>query len=341
MSYRHRERRDDFSGGYNSRDKDVHLQDTESPDMRNIMIGKRGGIEPRKGISMFSEEPVASAPMDDGAYPPVTSLFEHVNAGGQSHVLAFAGRELKRANASGGWTLVQDNLLFNSSLCFVTHPIINRTIFVNGYNGYWITNGITCEEMIPYTPTHEEEVEIGESVLPENPTIITYYGNRLWVAGMVAHRTRVYFNVDDIIGNIQYNYFTHWSWINIPSIRGEQITGLFPFRDSLLVFTPTTIKAITETAPVTFEGGFAYTPPSYRMDEVSGSAGTVSQRSIHLMQGKLIFLGTDGVYVYDGAQPPFKVSQRVDPDFANMNQDYWHRACGAVWSDKYLISVPV
>lgn len=340
MSIRHRETKDNFSGGYNSRDREAHLQDTESPDMRNVMLGKRGGVFPRKGTELFRPVPVCDYTVD-GEIPSVTSIYEHINRGGQNHILAFAGDQLKRANAADGWTLVADGFIFNSYFEFVSHPIINRSLFVNGFDGYWITDGITAYEVEPYESSHDEDLEIGESVLPENPSLISFYDNRVWLSGIRRTPTRVYFNVDDIEGNILYNYFTAWSWINIPSVRGENVTALMPFKGSLLVFTASTIRAITATEAVVFEGGFSYIPPSYTMREVSDNAGTVSQRTVKLMQDKIIFMGTDGVYVFDGATPPYKISHRVEPDIEKINIDWWSRVCAVVWGDKYILSAPI
>ncbi len=335
MSYRHREQRNDFTGGYNSRDSVTHLQDIESPDMQNVMPGKRGGLEPRSGYERISDNPVASEPMDDGNYPPVTSIWEHVAPGGMRNLMAFAGRELRTLNHEGEWRTVMGDLAWNSRLEFVAHPILQKSLFVNGANGYYETDGRQASAVAPYSPTDEEITEIGECVFPHLPKLITYFANRVWLAGELGRRGRVYFNVDDISGNSLYNYFTAWGWIGIPTVKGEEITALMPYQDVLYVFTDTTVRAISTAEPIVIGD---YTPPSFRMDLISSNAGAVSQRSVQMVNDRLIFLSIDGVYMYDGSGSPFKVSQRIEPDILAIDRENWEHACGSVWDRKYVVS---
>ncbi len=336
MSIRHRETREDFTGGYNSRDSDIHLQDSESSDMRNMMPGKRGGLYPRPGMTRISNIPVSTEPLGDGTYPPVTSIWEHVSPGGMRNLMAFAGRELRTMNHIGEWRTVLDMMSFNSRLEFVAHPIIQKSLFVNGANGYFETDGRFAEQVTPYEPESEEELtEVGECVIPDMPKFITFFDNRVWLAGEMGRRGRVYFNVDDIEGNSLYNYFTAWSWIGIPTVRGEEVTAIIPYNDTLYVFTNTTMRAISPSEPIMLEG---YMAPAYSMRLISNSAGTVSQRSVQLVSDKLIFMGIDGVFMFDGSGPPFKVSQRIEPDILGVDRSLWEQACGSVWDRKYIIS---
>ena len=336
MSYRHRETRDDFSGGYNSRDSDSHLENIESFDMRNTMPGKRGGILPRPGTVRVTDEPVSDILLADGTRPPVTTIWEHVSPGGMRNLMAFAGRQLRTLNHAGDWRTVIGDLAFNSKLSFVAHPILQKSLFVNGADGYFQTDGRFATQVEPYSPTSTELTEIGEAYIPNLPRYITFYDNRVWVAGEAGRRGRVYFNVDDLQGNSLHNYFTAWSWIGIPTIRGEEVTAIVPFKDTLYVFTRTTIRAIDRAEPLVIG---SYIPPSYMMSLISDNAGTVSHRSVRLVNDRLIFMGIDGVYMYDGMSTPFKVSQRVEPDILGVDSKYWESVCGAVWDRRYMLSM--
>ena len=338
MGHRHRETIDDFTGGYNCRDSDTHLQKSESPDMKNVVPGKRGGMEPRPGFAKVSPNPVSSETLPDGSHPPVTTIWEHVAPGGMRMLMAFSGRELRTMNHQGEWRTVLGMLSFNSRLEFVAHPILQKSLFVNGANGYYETDGRFAKQVDPYQPTEDDLTDIGECVFPNMPKYITYFSNRVWLAGEIGRRGRVYFNVDDMLGNSRYNYFTAWSWIGIPTVKGEEVTALMPFHDTLYVFTNTTMRSIKNAEPVIIGD---YIPPSFRMDLVSNSAGAVSQRSVQLVGDKLIFMGIDGVYMYDGQGSPYKVSQRVDPDIVRVDRQHWEFACGSVWEKKYLLSAAV
>lgn len=336
MSYRHRETRSDFTGGYNSRDNDTHIADIESPDMHNTMPGKRGGIIPRPGLERISDNPVASVPLAGGVYPPVTSIWEHVSPGGMRNMMAFAGQELRTLTYEGQWRTVIGALAFNSRLEFVAHPILQLSLFVNGSNGYMETDGRQANMVDPYAPTETELTEIGECVFPAMPKYITFFANRVWLAGEIGRRGRVYFNVDDITGNSLYNYFTAWSWIGIPTVRGEEVTALVPYRDTLYVFTATTMRAIDEAEPIEIGD---YIAPAFRMSLISNNAGSISQRSVQLVNDRLIFMGIDGVYMFDGSGAPYKVSQRVEPDILGVDRLDWEKVCGSVWDRKYVVSM--
>ena len=170
MSYRHREKRDDFSGGYNSRDPESMLKESESGSMMNIAVGKRGAISPRPGTLRYNNQPVSDPLEVNAEHPPVTSIYEYINQGGLAHFMAFAGESLKVANDADGWDLIQDDFTVHSMLEFITHPINDIALFVNGADGYWETNGVTAEEVVPYQTTYE-------GVVNTNGTAV------VWVSG--------------------------------------------------------------------------------------------------------------------------------------------------------------
>jgi len=314
-------------------------------------MGKRGSIEPRPGTVAIADEPVGT--IHDGAYPPVTSLYEYSTFGGVSYLIAFAGNELKRLSVST-WALINDTLSRDTFLEFVTYPIVpydNPTmncLFVNGRDGYWQTDAITASEVTPYIPLvhtiegvdYDEEIEIGACHIPSRPRYIEIFDNRVWLAHVEGARNRVYMNVDDLFGNSMYNYFTHWSWLRIANTRGESITGIKAFKNTLYVFTPTTIHAIYPSQPIEIED-VVYTPPSYEVVEISSNIGSVAQRTIKEVRGNLMFMGIDGVYMFDGTSAPFKVSQRIDPTLDMVDHDNWNRACSSIWKYKYFLSVPM
>lgn len=391
MSQRHRESINDFSGGYNSRDRATMLRKNESPDMLNIVLGRRGTISPRPGTVLYRNDPV-SAPLEVGGQnPPVTSVYEYVKNNGSPYFLAFAGESLKVATA-GGWSLLSAGFTQHSLFEFITHPVIDLALFVNGRDGYWQTDITETKEVVPYKTlyegtvntaadavswvsgdkfgswagkiiiinalpytvlsvtnetsltltatagtqsgvvysyTTEEGIEIGNSYTLSKPKFIEYHKYRVWLANVEGFPDRVYFNVNDIEGNTLYNYFTQWSWLRAATTKGENVTGIKSFKGVLLVFTPTTIRAITGDNIAEFA-----------MTEVSNTVGCVAQRSIQVVGSSLIFLGVDGVYMFDGASTPFKVSQRVEPTLRDMRSDHWSQACGVAYNNQYLLSIP-
>jgi hypothetical protein len=396
MSQRHREQRADFTGGYNSRDKESRLRDSESPDMMNVIVEKRGTIGPRPGTLRYIDDPVSDPMEVGGQNPPVTSLYEFVTRAGVGHFMAFAGTSLNVVNALGGWTTLEAALTENSLLEFVTNPVVDLALFVNGADGYWETDGTAgntsevepyktlyegvvdtnnlaitwvsgdkfeltwageiiiindvaytvdavaddenltilasagVQNGVDYSHTTEDGVDVGNCIIPGKPKYIEYHNYRVWLANVEGFPDRVYFSVEDVDGNSLYNYFTAWSWLRAANSKGEGITAIKSYKGSLYVFTPTTIKVITGTAI-----------DDLAMSDVSNTVGCVAQRSVRVIGGNLIFLGLDGVYVFDGTSAPFKVSQRVEPTFKDIRQDYWSQICAIVYEGKYLLSMPV
>lgn len=337
MGQRHREIRNDFTGGYNSRDRADMLIDSESPDMMNIHVGERGSVEPRPGTTPFIDKPVMEAANPDELPPPVTSVYEFVDNGGNAHFLAVAGDSMKRASGDD-WVLVKDGFTPNTLFEFASHPIEDKVLFVNGADGYFESDGITADEVAPYEPTVDEEDAIGASVTPDKPRFIEFFDYRVWLGNVEGFPDRVYYSLEDINGNTLYNYFTSWSWLRATNDKGEGITALKEYGDQLLIFTRTTIKSVQPTER--FDPNGDYIPPAYRVVDVSYNVGAVSQRSITPVGGHLVFLGTDGVYIFDGRNAPRKISQRIDRTIQSLRRQHWGQVCAIAHNDKYYLSIP-
>ena len=313
----------DFSGGMNNRDSNALLKDNESPDMRNMVLGKRGTFETAPGVVLFRQVPV------DDVNVPVTGLYEYITQAGEEYFLAYAGGKLKKA-ITGNWQLIKDEFTDGTYPEFVTHSIVDKALFVNGKDGYWETDGITANEVVPYEPTPEEITESGDCVIPDDPSLIAYHKYRVWLSGISAYPDRIYYCIDDIDGNTLYNYFTATSWIRSANPKGEGVTALMAFKEMLLIFTKTTVKRLVGDDLSDFA-----------MIDYNTSVGTVSQRSVWNAGDYLIFLGVDGVYMCDGANAPFKVSQRIEETTRAISLLHRHRACAMLKDGKYFCSVPL
>ena len=79
-------------------------------------------------------------------------------------------------------------------------------------------------------------------------------------------------------------------YLDVNSIDGSEVTGLYTFGDSLIVFKEDSIWQVTSLA----DGSPVLTP----IDE---SIGSLSPRAHVLAYEKLVFLGAQGVYQFDGA----------------------------------------
>lgn len=325
MSYHHQERLYDFTGGLNNRDANALLQNNETPEMCNVVLGKKGTLETRPGTAYFRDAPVENE-------ESVTSIFEYVRSG-DAYILAFAGGKLKRASQLG-WdevTCEDEDLTLtpDSYLEFAVNPVIDKAAFVNGEDGYFETDGEEFAEVEPYEPDEDELTEVGDCVIPEKPKLICYHKSRTWLANMPDYPDRVYYTVDDIVGNPLYNYFTATGFLRMLNPKGEGITAMISFKERLYIFTKTTIRVIAGDDIDEFAAV-----------ELSRSVGAVSQRGVCTFGDYIIFEAVDGVYLFDGISAPMKISVRIPATMEKVATSYKHLSCGAIHQGKYYLSVP-
>lgn len=342
MSYQHYERLYDFSGGLNNRDANSLLQNNESPDMCNIVFGKRGAFETRPGTIRFRNVQVEE---DE----PITSIHEYIDTTGKAYFLAFGGDKLKKA-AQNGWEEIEPEdengeengdgdgdedesevfaLTKGSYLEFTNNSIINKALFVNGEDGYFFTDGETFGEVEPYEPIEDEKTEIGDCFIPGKPKLIAYHKYRTWLANVEGYPDRIYYSVDDINGNTLYNYFTAANFIRSTNSKGEGITAMVSFRERLYIFTKTTIKILIGSDLDDFV-----------LVDFDQNVGAVSQRSVCVFGNYLLFWATDGAYMLDGENAPLKISGRLPQTVQQVSTGYRDHACAVLYQGKYFVSLP-
>ena len=82
-----------------------------------------------------------------------------------------------------------------------------------------------------------------------------------------------------------------FQFLDVSSGDGEEITGLVQLEDSLLIFKPTSIWQVSTLA----DGTPVLTP-------VAEGIGCVAAASLKVSRGRVVFVGQDGIYEYDGGQ---------------------------------------
>lgn len=258
----------------------------------------------------------------------VTSLFEFSSRSGNTYLLAAAGRKICRAVA-GGWASIYDQFSDGKLFSFAVNSVANKTLLVNGADGYFETDGLSCNEVSPYEPTNAEITEFGENSIPLKPKFIAYTHYRTFLANVEGGSDRVYYCGQDERGNILHNYFPIDNWVKVSSSRGEPITGIVAYKASVYVFTKTSIWIIMGEVPSEFV-----------VYNVSHHVGAVSQRTIREIYGYLFFLGVDGVYVFNGQSAPTKISIKIPKTIRKINSLYRELACAVAHKGSFVLSVP-
>lgn len=116
----------------------------------------------------------------------------------------------------------------------------------------------------------------------------------------------------------------------------SHITGMKAFGEHLAVFKRDSIWRMVYSGVGGTAGLNTYIPV-----KVPGGVGTVSNGSIQDINGVLMFLAEDGVYVFNGAQKPEKISGAIDKTIANLSSGRLKYATSAHWRSEncYLLGV--
>ncbi len=311
-----------FSAGLNNKDASPNLRPEESPDLQNVVLSvdEKGPVMKRPGTEYYRGVPVVSG-------KSTTSIWEFVKRAGTTYFLAAAGTHVKKA-ITGDWESLLGTFTDGAYFEAITEPMIDKSLFVNGEDGYFEFDGTTCQEVPAYEPDEQEQTEIGLNSIPADAKYIAPHKYRVWMANTGDYPDRAYFCGADINGNILYNYFPTTNWLRVSTPRGEAITGLAVYLNDVFIFTKSTMWKVTGD-----------TPSEYVLSQVSASVGCVAHRSVVENEGLLYFLAVDGWYKYNGTKLS-KVSQRISKTIKSIGQEYRNRVCAATQGRNLVISVP-
>lgn len=221
----------------------------------------------------------------------------------------------------GTWTSIASGL---SSSAVPDYAVLNDVL-------YW-TNGVDVVQS--YTGVTVAAV----SAAPKG-SCCSVWRNRLWISGVAAFPHRIYWSA---IGDP-----TSWPAFNFVDIhppRGDAVTALAPSpnigsqfdgADGMLVYTARSLHRIyddSDNAAGAIVGG--------GNNLVDGSNGCVNQRTLVLINGRVIGAAKDGIYSTDGHHPLVLESSRLGNFFTNQaNQAQRVNMTAVQWHGSYLLSL--
>nr|MDQ3317454.1 hypothetical protein [Actinomycetota bacterium] len=254
----------DFKGGVNAQAAPYNLQDGEARDVtRNVVSTQRGAVRKRDGVVTFATPPEA-----------LNSLFALTSP---NFLIGAGGTSLYRIDSSGMSAVLASTLTANLRWEFVQAPAQGGQGPLYGMNGtdtpkQW--TGLTAASAVDWTST--------SGALP-NGKYLAYHGNRVFVAGVTAQPTRLYWSD---IGNPRV-----WPVENVLDLDpgdGEPITGIGTLKGQLLVFKGSKAWTIFDLN----------TGANRRLGD---NVGCVSHRSIvETTRGCYFLTRTQGIMVTDG-----------------------------------------
>jgi hypothetical protein len=128
-----------------------------------------------------------------------------------------------------------------------------------------------------------------------------------------------------------FEYFPLSNTIRFENDRKEGISTIARYRDSLVVFTNSTIQTLLGKAP-----------SSWSRQMVNAAVGCIAPKSVQAVANTLIFLSKDGIYQLKSntfTESNMNV-QRIDQGVSDMTAIYDVEACSAIHDNQYHIVYP-
>jgi len=299
----------DFTGGLNLSSDRFKLALNESPDLLNVDVHARGGVEVRGGMTQFSEEDT------DLVGRLFTGSWHHRSSDGTEFLTVAVGADadgnaVTRSVDSSGQTLIQGPVfgptnpdepdeLFGTQMDDVTY-ITSRRYGPHNMR-FNASSQVEWRSMLPAGTNawNEDEAGNGAGVFPQGRTSAVW-DNRMWVASTiedgVRHRNRVRFSVE---GNPEQ--WREDDWIDVDTGEdGDEITALAKHGEVLVVFKARAVYLIIQR-----DDGFLYSRV-----QVSAAVGATNPYAVQSSPFGLWFWdGRSGLYVWNGENPTFAGSR--------------------------------
>ena len=300
----------DFTGGVNLRPETFQLQENELPELLNMEVDPRGGINTRKSWKVAHTTPVTG-----GTWNP-RNAFNQLTAAG--NVLTLVANEPSAGN-------VQVFGRVNNADFASLAPAAPSTTIVKADFATW-----NDEVFVARAPT---------ATFTWNgvtTTVLTASGNANWqndytapgttdtcpAAGLITQHSGYLFVARTVEDGGSHPNRIRWSHPNNPkrwasadyidiTEGGQRITGLVPFSDRLLIFKPDSVWAL-----------FGYDADSWELSNISRTIGAINQQVIARSEGAVFFVSwPNGVFAYDERANVQELSVQIRTIFQDHKMD--------------------
>lgn len=287
-----------LDGGTNLRDAPTEVAFNETPDARNMTLDERGGAESRLGLSKLNGGSLLPAPPVALYYSSVAdAIVAYVSSDGG------VGKLYKSTDGGATWTAFYTALTAGGEGAFVDFK--NRLVFVNTLDGvYSFPSDLSAPVHTVGGTGNMEEVR---------GSAIAVWQNKVWVTGdpredATHSRARVWWSN---AGNEQL-WTVSSNFIDIRDVDtkpctaigagvGMDVTG----KPTLLVYKDESMYRINDSAS-----------GSYTTLHSKG-AGAASNNAVAANLGRICSINRHGIWVTDGLAIPIRVSDKLDPLFAD------------------------
>lgn len=295
-----------WTGGYNSNAGPYDLAPNESPDITNMVPTPRGGWRKRDGyLDLTNAADLVEQPKSLGRVTGVGGTTTKLIAGTDTKLVALQP-------ATAGVSLFTGT---NAFWEFVQAPASG------GQGPLYAMNGVDTPQQWDGAAATTTNWTASAGAVP-NGRYAKVKQNRLWVAGVTADPSALFFSE---LGDPR-----NWPASNVVRFDpgdGESIMGLGTIGPYLIVFKP-------NKAWIVYDLDRGLNRP------LGENVGTRSHRSVVETEQGAFFLDPDkGVMVTNG-QSVKPISRNITPDLRAVKQEFLSRAAGAFWRGHYYLSVP-
>jgi hypothetical protein len=171
--------------------------------------------------------------------------------------------------------------------------------------------------------------------LPRGLKYAAAYKNRMIIASSSDHPARLWWSNANAPEQFAYS-----SYIDFGNTSGSPITGLYAYKELVLIFRSDSIDALTPTGD---------TSQPFNVTPIIEGTGCVASKSIQALPNLgVIFLGSDGFYLIQGnfsgggQVSVQKLSLGLGHNFETINRSALGKACATYnkWDNEYWCQVP-
>lgn len=288
--------------GLNNKYSNEEIPDTESPDLLNVEFDALGAILQRKGFTLTKNFGASQ----------LNSVLPFYTSAGTRAVLVTFGTSISQydpvstTTTSITTTLTGNGLRFSSAIDTV-------------HNKIYMLNGNTSDGLMSWDGT----AFVKAIATAPNGKYLLWYKNRMYVTGDPNNPNRLYMSD---LGDP-----TSWPALNFIDVDDGYggITGISQLGDSIVIFKEYGVFILKGSDPSNY----------LVVTTFAGSHGTMSHWSIVRVPNGLMFLGRDGIWLFNGHTFSL-LSDKIQGSIDKWNQTYLKNAVAFEYDHKYYLSVP-
>jgi hypothetical protein len=264
---------ENFNGGLNLRSDQFNLAASESPAMLNVDVDPRGGIKMRLGVEKRNTTALNSN---------VTGLGEFTPDGGTARLICSYGTTVAESAAIDFTTLAGPSVTSGDRMYGQTTN--SKFYGVSGTSPSFVYDGTTASNLASNVNGSAGNYPIAKYTC--------HWNNFAWTAssteGGTAYKNRVRWSrIDDPETWFDFDYVD----VNVGE-RGDELSGLVPFADRLLIFKTNSVHAL-----------YGHDSATFQLVPLSQDVGSVSMSSpVSTPYGVFFWYDRQGVWMYNGEQ---------------------------------------